>query len=162
MMDDESGSNEDIREVSVAGSGGVTVQPPPLPAPAATRTSASASHLSGNLLPKMEGDGHSTVFRGDDAELSPEQQLNKLQIIKAKTMYEMVEELDGDRKILFLTDAQVTGSPPKLLSSCALVHISPSPAHRIVCKIYLACSSMLGPLSNYLPIYCTGRAFGRQ
>ena len=41
----------------------------------------------------------------DEAALSNEQQLKQLQIIKARTMYEMVEE-DGARKILFLTNEQ--------------------------------------------------------
>jgi len=54
---------------------------------------------------KQEDDGLSTVLTVDEAALSNEQQLKQLQIIKARTMYEMVEE-DGARKILFLTNEQ--------------------------------------------------------
>jgi hypothetical protein len=57
---------------------------------------------------RQEDDGASTVFTANEPGLSYEHELKQLQIIKAKTMYEMVEELDGGaRKILFLTNAQV-------------------------------------------------------
>ena len=57
---------------------------------------------------REDADGASTVFTANEPVLSYEHELKQLQIIKAKTMYEMVEELDGGaRKILFLTNAQV-------------------------------------------------------
>lgn len=57
--------------------------------------------------PKRAYNVPSSVQTFDEAELSPEQQQNQLQIIKAKTMHEMVEELEGGaRKILFLTNMQ--------------------------------------------------------
>ena len=77
------------------------------------------------------------MFTLHEDELSQEQQLKQLQMIKARTMYEMVEELEGGaRKILFLTNAQVMDT--------------------------FSYGSMFGPFNNCLSIYCAGRAVGRQ
>jgi len=84
-----------------------------------------------------EDDGLSTVFTLYEDELSHEQQLKQLQMIKARTMYEMVEELEGGaRKILFLTNEQVMDT--------------------------FSYGSMFGPFDNCLSICCAGRAVGQE
>ena len=58
-----------------------------------------------------------TLTSVDDEFMSPEAQAAQLQVIKAKTMYEMVHDIDARRKVLFLTNEQadmLAGTPATL------------------------------------------------